>query len=471
MIDNERLYSTFQPNIIMIMMDATRADRLSCYGYPRSTTPHIDKISEQSILYEQAFSPDVWTLPVATSIFTGLMPHEHGVDFDNPRLPDEITTLAERLSRNGYETWGISPGVWIGPSTNLSRGFSRFLEPHRLIKTRKLPHLVEPINRIYTKYFFKRSDKGADRINQAAIKWLTMERSNPSAPFFMFLHYMEPHYPYRPPTPFYERFLEDRAAVREAQAIKYHPLDFLAGKLSLSARQVSLLNDLYDGELAHLDSKIGELYSKLESHQFLENTVIILFADHGESLGEHGLFDHHFALYDTLIRVPLIVRLPVVSSGGTRISELVQTNELHSFVLKIASIRGQSSSKLAPLRGEDSIGYVLSETPGAFVESTRRRHPAADLDHFARNIYSVRTSKYKYIEGSDGSVEFYDLQRDPDEKVNLATAMANSAEMKRLRELLHRDLPVSVPNKRPTSDLSDDDPVFVERLRSLGYLD
>lgn len=462
---------TQQPNIILIMMDATRARRLSCYGYSRVTTPNIDEIAEESVVYEQAFSPDVWTLPVAASIFTGLMPHQHQVDFDNPFLSDKHKTLAERLANSGYETWGVSPGVWIGPSTNLSRGFSTFVEPYRLIRMGKGSRIANLINRVYAKFIFQRRDKGAEKINKAAIRWLTGEDRDRSSPFFMFLHYMEPHYPYRPPAPFDKRFLEGSDRGREAKAIRYHPLDYLAGTQLLDNQQLRLLSDLYDGELAYLDHMIGEFYRELKRRRLLENTVLILFADHGESLGDHGLVDHHFALYDTLIHVPLIVRFPRARSGKTLVGEPAETRDLFSFILQSAGIEEQSGNSLSLLNGEASRPYALSETSGAFVGSIRRRHPDVDLSHFERKLFSVRTSQYKYIEGSDYSIELYDLEKDPEESTNLAATMANSPTMQRLKAYLHTEVSLDRSLQEKVAELGEDDPVLVEHLRSLGYLD
>ena len=129
------------PNILLIMMDATRPDRLSCYGYQRPTTPNIDRIAAEGVLYEQAFSPEVWTLPVMSSVFTGLTPREHGVTFQHHRLAAHHVTLAGLLAKQGYVSWGTSSNAWISRATGLDRGFSEFWEPYRLLRGAALPKL------------------------------------------------------------------------------------------------------------------------------------------------------------------------------------------------------------------------------------------------------------------------------------------------------------------------------------------
>jgi len=464
------------PSVMLVMIDATRTDRLSCYGYDRPTTPNIDKIASEGVLYEQAFAPDVWTLPVMSSVFTGLVPHDHGVTFQRPRLASHHVTLAGLLAEQGYVTWGASAVPWIGRATGLDRGFSEFWEAYRLLKGRAPSKVAELINRFYAKYIFQRYGRGARRITQAVIRRLQAKQSNHAhSPFFMFVHYMEPHYPHNPPKPYDALFFEDRQLLARAKKINHHPLDFFAGKIVLNEEDFELLNNLYDAEITYMDAQLGQLYRALEELGLLDTTAIVLFADHGENIGDHGLLDHHFCLYDSLIHVPLIVRYPPQFARGERIEELITTTDIFRTILELAGLGDdQIPGNTRSLRVEDVRAsprdYITAETTGEFLRAIEKRKPVRDLSHYDRKLRAVRTSRYKYIEGSDGSMELYDLRSDPDEQCNLANERPN--DLARLQRILRREFQMRVESQDSEKSGSIiDDSIVVERLRSLGYID
>lgn len=464
------------PNIVLVMMDATRVDRLSCYGYERPTTPNIDRIASEGVVYEQAFAPEVWTLPVAASVFTGLMPQEHCVTFQHPRLPSRHPTLAGLLAQQGYTTLGISSNAWTGSATGLDRGFSDFWEPYRLLSGATWFRVTNWINRFYIKYIFHRYDKGARRINRFAKRWLRRrEISQVDRPFFMFVHYLEPHSPYRPPQPFDALYLEDRNLVAKAKRINHHALDFFAGRITLNEQDFEVLNRLYDAEIAYTDAQFGQLYKTLEETGLLERTAVILFADHGENIGHHGLLDHHFCLYDSLIHVPLIIRYPPQFPRGQRVEELVQIQDIFRTLSELAGLadhrmpRLTRSLRIEEVR-ENPRGYVIAQTSEANLSNVEKRKPVMDISCYDRRLWAVRTSRYKYVEGSDGSTELYDLQVDPNEHRNIAHERPNDAS--KLQRILRREFPMQAQGQdgESSGDVIDD-PTVLERLRSLGYID
>ena len=216
------------PNIILIIMDATRYDHLSCYGYHRETSPFIDSIAENGVIYKQAISPSPWTLPSIASIFTGMFPSRHGTDRPNPYLSGNYTTLAEALRNSGYETAAIADGSWISSLTAFNRGFNHFyklwqyfqdsseIASYRTVKSYSedgfnLKHLIGAlrngniakniINGLYGKYLYKYRDYGAKKINNLIFNWIK-EYYDKEKPLFIYLHYIEAHLNYRPPKSF-----------------------------------------------------------------------------------------------------------------------------------------------------------------------------------------------------------------------------------------------------------------------------
>jgi arylsulfatase A-like enzyme len=458
------------------MMDATRVDRLSCYGYARPTTPHIDEFAAEGTVYERAFAPEVWTLPVASSIFTGLRPHHHGVTFRRPQLSSEHATLASLLAEQGYATWGVSSNAWISGATGLNRGFDEFQEPYRLLENSTLPKVSDWINRFYASFIYRRKDKGARHIGRSVKAWLQAKRNGRAdRPFFMFLHFLEPHYPYRPPRPFDSLYLPDQQILEKARKIRHLPSEHFAGKIVLDEDDFELLNRLYDAEITYMDAQLGQLHRMLDESGLLETTAIILFADHGENIGHHGMLDHHFCLYDSLIHVPLIIRYPPKFPEGERIQELVQTQDIFRTVLELAGLKkDQSSDETQSLLPEEvrtnPRDHIFAETSEANLSRIERKNPVKDISVYNRKLWAVRTSRHKYIEGSDGSKEFYDLQDDPGEAHNLANKQPRA--MTEVQQLLHSELQGRANNRiSEEPDVKIQDPVVVERLRSLGYID
>ena len=463
------------PNIVLIMLDTARVDRFSCYGYSRSTTTYIDQIAHEGLLYERAFSPEVWTLPVVSSVLTGLPPGVHGVVQPSHRLDPHQRTMAELLSKQGYDTLGISSGAWVTASRGHAHGFNEFWETYRLIRSNTSSRLANLINRFYAKYIYQRYDKGARGINRAVAKWLrSRQERRVDRPFFLFIQYLEPHYPYRPPRSHEGLYMPDRQTLTKAKRIAHNPLDVLAGKIILDDQDLKLLNNLYDAEITYLDMRIGELYETLQKAGVLETTALILFADHGENIGDHGLLDHHFCLYDSLIHIPLIIRYPPLFPAGEKLPDIVQTQDLFGTVLKIAGLSGvpgidDARSLLVEDIRANPREYAVSEASDAFVDVIERRGALRDLAGYRRQLRAIRTRRYKYIEGSDDSRELYDIVDDPQETRNLVLERPDLS-----HELCERLQQEFESQKRKASEAvghRDDDAVVAERLRALGYLD
>ena len=412
-----------RPNVILIVMDTVRADHLSSYGYHLPTTPNIDRIARQGILYENAITPGSWTLPSHATLFTGLYPRDHGTNGENWHLDSSFTTLAEILAVEGYETIGFSNNPWISAESGLQQGFEAFhdvwQDPRRL----------------------EYGDDGAGLTNEMVLRWLA-DRSA-VRPFFAFVHYIEPHFGYDPPDEAARQFVAhlDPAVVERLRQWR-HPREvgYILGVpgMEVSDREFEVLKALYDGEIAYVDRRVGELVDAIDARGLGEETALVVTSDHGEHFGEHGLMDHKMSLYDALIRVPLILRYPPELRADLRVASQVQTNDLFVTLLKLCGVERPPprSARLLPTNEEDSgrpLTYAEFARPIRFIRMMESRFPGQSTAGFDRALVAVRVETHKYIWASDGRQELYAIETDLGETNDLAEREANRLSEMRAR--------------------------------------
>lgn len=398
-----------QPNVLLIILDATRADRLSLYGHSRPTSPRLDELAAEGVTYDNCFATASWTLPSLSSIFTGKYVRDHGVSSQNLSLAPRHKTMAEMLQKKGYRTAGFSCNAWVGEFSALNRGFETFEDVWKGLNSSS-------------------SDAGAEETNELVLDWIDFETAG--KPFFVFINYFEPHFPYRPPVPFDQKFLPPGASQREVAEIRSWESPRELGVIlnapgyQLSESQIRLIEAQYDGEIAYLDSKVGELVDGLRERKILDNTLVLILADHGEHLGDHGMLDHKMSLYDPLIRVPLIARLPGRFPAGERVRSMVQTIDILPTVLDACGIDAPVGTAASLPTADDprpSDRTVFAEfaQPSLFIEVIEQKLPGVDHSAFDRSLTVARTSRHKFIWASDGRHELYDIVEDPNEQVNL----------------------------------------------------
>lgn len=473
---------TKQPNIIFLVMDSVRAANLSCYGYQRPTTPNIDQLAAQSTLFEQAISVGCWTLPVHASLFTGLYPLNHGMTVSKDALTDDFPTLAYRLKSLGYRTACFSNNAYISDATGLSQGFDtvediwRATNPRgiqrsrmsRLIKSleRRGP-LAQPAvsalrasqrARAMLKARRSRKDSGARATNEKIRDWLNEARDQ-DAPFFIFVNYMECHERYSPPPPYNRRFMPSRFSDWRVAQVSPNKAEVLDGPASRRADDLEIMRALYDGALSYLDDKIGELVRFVESLGLMDETLIVVTSDHGDSLGEHDHLGHRVTLYEQLVHVPLIIRYPARFTPGARVSSHVQLADLYPTFLEVAG--GDTAEAAA--NGFHSL-LAPPQTvarPFTVAENTAPK----SLDNVVARM--IRTDKYKYIWKSNHQHELYDLTSDPSEQTNLIADEPDVARgMIEQLEAWER----SLDDKRIETREAEYDDATLQRLRGLGYV-
>ncbi len=294
-----------RPNILLITVDTLRSDRLSCYGSERRSSPALDRFSREAVLVQRMTSNSPWTLPSMSSLFTGRLPSALGMGGGPARLPAAVPTLAGALAAEGYLTRAIATNPWLKREFGFHRGFSAYT------------HLEEggvssyQLKRMFWHRLLCHGPEGgeskdrirADQVTARALQWLEGVPV-PGQPFFLWLHYMDPHEPYSPkpapsPGPYRGRYLRSSGLVQT----------IMRGGL-LESADLDRLQLLYDEEILAFDRQLGRLLSLLEQRGILQRSVVVVTADHGEEFLEHGGLGHGHTLYDELLRVPLLVRLP-----------------------------------------------------------------------------------------------------------------------------------------------------------------
>jgi arylsulfatase A-like enzyme len=438
-----------RPNVVVVVMDTARARETVRSDRRNVALPALDRLADEGTEYTQTIASAPWTLPSHASLFTGTYPSKHGAHAGHKHLDEGLTTLAEAFRSGGYETVAVSNNTWISEEFGFARGFDTLYKTWQYVqtdtdlgeiaRTKQGTEMVRALaarladgnpavnvaNALYGRFFRKRTDDGAKRTNEWVREWLG-ERDD--EPFFCFVNYLEPHLEYRPPESYAEEFLPDGVSYDEAMAVPQDAWRYIAGEVDLGDREFDILRALYRAELAYLDRRIGELRRHLEAAGEFEDTVFVVTGDHGENIGDHGMMDHQYSLYETLLHVPLVVHGPGFETG--QVDDLVQLTDLAPTLLDAANIdaselreasQGRSfhpAAETAPR--EHAIAEYMAPQPSMDALRKRVGTLSDDVERFDRSLRAIRTDDEKLIRGSDGTRELYELRNDPEEATNLA---------------------------------------------------
>ncbi len=445
------------PNVLFVVWDTVRADHLSLYGYERETTPQLDAWATEARVFENAMASASSTVPTHASLFTGLLPSEHGAHAANQWLDDRFDTLAERFSRSGYRTYLWAANPHIGAAKNFAQGFER--EEHPWDDERR-----QAARAIVARKSAAPGTKGGtpSRARRAGATWPLasagelaadafegfLDEVGDEAPWFAFLNYMEAHRPYLPTEQSRRAMLADAAFDRSYTLEATWPQiwSHVFDVARFSDEDVAVMRGMYDASLRDLDDLFAALRDRLARRGALDNTIVVLTADHGELLGEHGLLDHQYSLYEPLVRVPLVVWAPGRIDAG-RSDAPVMALDLHATLLELAGIEESDRPNLIAPR-DDRVR--LAEYPAIFAKPFRalpRAKREQATARFQRRLRAVTSGTHKFIEGEDGRHELYDLSRDPGEQTDLsATAPATQERLQGL--LLERVRALAPPPPR-----------------------
>lgn len=441
------------PNVLLVVLDTVRADHLCLYGYDRPTSPNLRRLAAQGIRFDQARTAAPWTLASHASMFTGRWPHELHAGWMRP-LRRDVPTLAESLGSLGYATAGfVGNTFYCSYDSGLNRGFTHYED--YVVDTVGALRTVELIDRILTNFAplaevlslkgfglwqFARADrKTAGEVNQGFLDWLS-HRRQPQRPFFAFLNYADAHSPYTLPGAEPYRF----GIAPESEADYLFLLEGWprVDKRHLSQRARMLARDSYDNCIAYIDDCLGKLLDELRRRGVLDQTFIVVAADHGEGLGEHDLFDHGESLYRTEVRVPLVLvppggrgRSPAVVDGFVSLRDLpativdvVRPGRSSPFPGRPLTqfFREPSASESAPPADALVFSELASPNP---TDPNQGRSPA-----YRGPLVSLAEGDFVYVRNEgDGSEELFNERDDPYELINHARAEAMLPVLKRFR--------------------------------------
>lgn len=401
------------PNVIVIIVDTLRADHLSSYGYERNTSPFMDRLAAEGVRFETAIAPSSWTQPSHASLLTGRYTYEHQAELTP--LDDTYPTIGEVMQANGYRTAGFSANtLFFTRRQGHGRGFLHFEDNYQSVTDAFFNSSLYGF--LFDFYGLRKvlnyegvpTRRLASDINAAALNWM----EGGGEPFFVFMNYFDVHDPYTPPEPYRSKYasVPNPGGLVNGFVERYSP--------SLTPEQIQSEMDAYDGAIAYVDDQIKALFAELERRGLLENTIVIVAADHGESFGEHGILQHSASLYWQEIHVPLIVWAPGRVPAGKTIATPVSLTSLPPTILALIGADPQ------PFPAQP-LTLLINET----VSPSDWRNPISELAQMVGAakvnpsthgaIKSVVGSEMQYIAHETFGEELYNWREDPQETNNL----------------------------------------------------
>ncbi len=345
--------STDWENVILLSADALRADHLSCYGYHRETSPVLDELAEESIRFTNAYSASSHTREAVPALLTGEYP-DVAVD-SGYHLASE--TVASTLSEEGFATGGFHSNPFVSRAYGFDEGFDHFDDDLHLGQHKLIALAQRALDKLRNRHYAR-----ADEINERSLSW--MDSLAEDEPFFLWNHYMDTHGPYEPPGEYATLYADDGLSGRDAQSLYQRAID---DPDSITDEERQLLIDLYDAEIRYNDEQIGAFLDVLREREVLEESLLIVTADHGDAFGEHGYYEHPRYLHDEITHVPLFVRPP--GGAGQVVEEPVSTLDI---VATIEASMGGSGVSLLDSVAEDR--RVFSQARGEGEDSHLRRY-------------------------------------------------------------------------------------------------
>jgi choline-sulfatase len=429
------------PNVLFLVLDSMRTDRISCYGHDRETTPNLDVFSTNSTRYTNAYAPAPWTLPTHTSLFTGLYPSEHGITNAFPdsslRLSEEIPTLAEKLRADGYQTAGFSNNPWVGKTSGLDRGFDDYVEWNLEIREESTPAIHSRTDRFVSRFhslvghasrqpiYLLKRPFFTDSLTRRASSWME-SASVDDQPWFCFMNLMEAHSPYFPRKwAFRELGLETPGPI-EPRVLNTKLLAYVMGKTDLDEETRDRVMEFYDASLRYQDRKVSELLDSLRENGIFDDTLIIICSDHGKTLGGFDRTESppHY-LRDINTRVPLFVKSPGQANG-----------EIVDSPVELASTHGYAVDGASRPLGEyqPDPDHALFED---YIPHTGRQTPENGIAYWR----GVGTEDRKLVQSDTGESYVFEGQGfeersidAPDKDIRDELSTALSARIQRLSE-------------------------------------
>jgi arylsulfatase A-like enzyme len=436
-----------KPNVILISIDTLRADHLGAYAYPKPTTPEIDRLAREGLLFENAFSTTSWTLPAHVALFSGMDDISHKVVDDDRRVPDGVPMLAQILGQAGYLTLGFFSGPYLDPGFGIARGFQEYY--NCTSESPPAPGQVPENEALHASH--------SDVTNPVILRKVN-ERLNGEMrqPFFMFIHFWDVHYDYIPPEKYWRLFDPNYKGDFTATDFVFNT-DFKPG---MDPADFNHIVARYDGEIRYTDDTLRTILGEMQRKGLLKNTAVVIDADHGEEFLEHGGKGHRGHLFDEVLRIPLILWYPShVAPGRSR--KLVSITDVAPTILELVGIRKN------PMMTGESLLRSSDQGRDLLIE--------LKIAAFGMDQVGLRSLKQKVIDDRQlGRLDVYDLVADSAEKrpeVITDGAPPALAEMRRRLQAAEQSASAraAIVGESSMARAPEIDSGTAERLHVLGY--
>jgi arylsulfatase A-like enzyme len=441
------------PNVLLISIDTLRPDHLGCYGYARPTSPRLDQLASEGVLFENAISSTSWTLPAHAALFTSLADSVHGCYDTSRKLPSNLVTLAERFAAEGYKTVGFFSGPYLHPAFGLDQGFEHYencTSYAQAMEGRPIADWGQDTDIMRSSH----RDITNPIVYKAVKSWLDLNRDSK---FFVFIHMWDVHFDFIPPPPYDTMFDPNYTGQVTGE-------DFLFDESineDMPQRDLAHLIALYDGEIRWTDHHVGVILDDLKRAGLLDKTVVAVTSDHGTEFFEHRQKAHRKTLFDEVIRIPLIVRCPWRLMPGARVRHQVRIVDIGPTLLELAG--------LPPV--QDVMGYSLvplaSNQPLAFDNLA-----ISELFSVGRRIRSIRTLEWKFTDHRTRDLRWYvELLSDPHERQpvkDLTTSRGRQISARYDRVL--KDLDAHRSRVLAATEPSEIPERVLKQLETLGYV-
>ncbi len=442
--------------VVLISIDSLRADHCTPYGYhpqfapDQSTTPFMERIGEEGVVFENTSAAAPWTLPSHMSIMTGMSVLQHGVRSRRLRLPDETGHIAGKFQAAGYRTAGFYSAPFLHPSWGFYQGFDTYYAAAPYLNDPDTLKTITTLGNMDAIHSHADSDdQTSGPVIDTAIRWLEKDHHY-AKPFFLFVHLWDPHYDYRPPAEYARQFHPDYHG-------KIDGKDFYKTDHEYTPDELDHVRALYDAEIRYTDDNIARLYAKLEEWGRAQDVIFAIVSDHGDEFYEHGQKGHHKTLYEEVIHVPMVLRAPGLVPSGVRVSQTVANYDLAPTLLDLAGLEpwpDRTGKSMRPLWEDPAapdhavLMDLFHPGVGAFLNGWRRGKDKV--------IFQYREPRYRWV---------FDLSQDPEERhpqnlKSLASSPIGREAMDAFRDeqrRAHRPAPMKETEKMTT------------QLAELGY--
>ncbi|MCL4364036.1 sulfatase-like hydrolase/transferase [Patescibacteria group bacterium] len=449
---------TSSPNLILISIDTLRPDHMSMYGYNRKTTPNIDSFAQDSFVFTNAYTEIPFTRPSFASLMTGISPFTSGIITNGigPSIDSNTPTLAQILKENGYTTIAYVSNRFIGPKlSNLNKGFDEF-------------HLFDA-------YGLWKRDTQREKYNNFFNQAISTIKKNKNKKMFIWIHLMDPHYPFFPPPSsvcnFNSNYCETLTIKSEIGLLKDINQYFACQNTSLNNDTLDLSKTLYDGDIKQADQIVGNVVNTLKNTKLLNKSIVMIYGDHGEGFDHDYYFTHGGVLYNSAVRIPLIIRDSSTTGHEVKIAQVIRNIDILPTVLQLLHIR---INKLSI----DGVNLSTLIRSNIFNKITRQINNNQILPIYFINTtgtkFAIFDGRYKYIYSLNNSClynneleELYDEKTDPEEKNNIIKQhkqLANSLK----NQLFDFISKYGYPKKDNSTEwnMSED---IIKKLKELGY--